>query len=254
MGRPVRRRKRHRGLTALLVVLIVLAAAFFIGDQYARSYAQNMIASKVQSSSKLANKPAVSIKGWPFLTQVASRDVKAVDIRTGSVQEQGLDIASINATANDVRINSHYNGATIGTVNGDAVISYSSLAAKSGVKGLSLSQDPSGGPNDAKITLSSLADVMPASVAQFLPKGPVSGVAKITQSGPSAVSVQAVSFGKIPLSQLGSIGDFTVKIPQLPMGMSVSGLSLTPQGAGVQVTAHDVTLGGGGLGGSGLGG
>lgn len=253
-GYPVRRRRRHRGLTALLVVLIVLAAAFFIGDSYARGYAQNMIANKIQSSSKLASKPTVSIKGWPFLTQVASRDVKQVDISAKDVLESGLDIASINATAKDVRLNSSYNDATIGHTTGTAVISYSSLAAKSGVKGLSLSADPSGGPHEAKITLRSLSAVAPASVAQFLPSGPVSGTAKITQSGPSAVSVQPESLGKVPLSQLGSALDFTVKIPQLPMGMSVTGVSVKQQGIGVQVSAHDTTLGGSGAGGSGLGG
>lgn len=232
------------------MVLVILVAAFFIGDQYARSYAQNMIASKVQSSSKLASKPTVSIKGWPFLTQVASRDVKQVDIGAKNVEESGLDISSINATANDVRLNSSYSDATIGTTTGTAVISYDSLAAKSGVKGLSLSADPSGRPGDAKITLSSLSDVVPASVAQFMPSGPVSGVAKITQSGPSSVSVKAESLGKVPLSQLGPVGDFTVKIPQLPMGMSVNGVSVTRQGIGVQVSAHNTTLGGS----SGLGG
>lgn len=251
--RPVRRRRRHRGLTALIVVLVVLAAIFVIGDQVARGYAQNMIASKVQSSSNLPAKPSVSIKGWPFLTQVASRDVQQVDISARNVQESGLDFSSINATASDVHLNSSYNGGTIGTTTGTAVVSYSTLAAQSGIKGLSLSADPSGGPDEAKITLSSIADVVPASVAQFLPSGPVSGVAKITESD-SALSVRAESLGKVPLSQLGSAGDFTVRIPRLPMDMAVTGVSTTPQGIGVQVTAHDTTLSGSGIGSSGLGG
>lgn len=249
--RPVRRRRRHRGLTALLVVLIVLAAIFVIGDQVARGYAQNMIAGKIQDSSNLTSKPSVSIKGWPFITQVASRDVHQVNISAHNVEESGLDFSSIDATASDVRLNSGYNGGTIGTTTGTAVVSYATVAAQSGIKGLSLSADPSGGPGAAKITLSSLADVLPASVAQFLPSGPVSGVAKITESGPD-LSVRTESLGKVPLSRLGSVGDFTIRIPRLPMDMSVTGVTTTPQGLGVQVTAHDTTLSGSGVG-SGIG-
>src|SRR5215470_3088021 len=42
-----RRRRRGRGWAALLVTLIVLFGVFAVIDQVARTYAQNMIASKV---------------------------------------------------------------------------------------------------------------------------------------------------------------------------------------------------------------
>ena len=45
------RRRRRRGWIGLLIVLVVLAVLFVIGDQVAKAYAQNTIASKIESSS-----------------------------------------------------------------------------------------------------------------------------------------------------------------------------------------------------------
>lgn len=223
------RRKRHRGLKALIVIVVVLAAAFVGADQFARGYAQKMIAQKVQSSSHLASAPSVSIKGWPFLTQVAARNIGQIDLSERNVRESTLDITSINATALGVHIDSAYTGATIATINGTALITFSSLVSATGAKGVTLSDDPSGGPNTAKISV-----------------GQLHGVASVTQSGPASISVKAQSLNGIPLAMLGSLGDYTINVPHLPMGMSVTGLSVTPQGIAIKVTAHNTTLSGGG--------
>ena len=73
-GSRARRRRRHRGrrwLIALIVLILVLVAA----DFGAKAFAENAIASKIDSSG-LGTKPSVDIEGFPFLTQVASRDLK----------------------------------------------------------------------------------------------------------------------------------------------------------------------------------
>jgi hypothetical protein len=239
----------------LIVVLIVLGAGFYFGDQYARGYAQNLIAQRVQSTAHLAAKPSVSIEGWPFLTQVATRNVAKVDLSAQAVRSGSLDIGNLQATASGVHINSSYNGATIDSLAGTGQVPFSAVAAQSGVKGLTLAADPSGGPGEAKVTLASLAAVAPPSLVALglVPSGPVSGVAKISLAG-SAISVQTVSLGSLNLSQLGPVGDFSIKLPQLPMGMRLTGVSVTPQGLQVAVSAQNVSLSGGGSGSSGLGG
>ncbi len=140
---PRRRRRRGRGWIVLLTTLIVLAVLFVIADQVAKAYAQNMIANKIQSSAGLASKPAVGIEGFPFLTQLATRDIRTVDISMNNVQENKLDITSIKATATGVHINSGFSGATIDHISGTAFISFASLESAAGVRGATITADPS---------------------------------------------------------------------------------------------------------------
>jgi cytoskeletal protein RodZ len=121
------RRRRRRGWIGLLIVLVVLAVLFVIGDQVAKAYAQNTIASKIQSSSGMSSKPSVSIEGFPFLTQVAAHDVRVIDISANNVQAGKFDISSVKAKATGVHLNSSFSGATIDQINGTALITFASL-------------------------------------------------------------------------------------------------------------------------------
>lgn len=225
--RPARRRRRGFGCgAALLVTVILVAVILAIADQLARTYAQNKIADKIVSAG-MPVKPSVSIKGWPFLTQIAARDVGRIDVSAQNVRESTLNIASINATALGAHINSQYNGATIDTITGTALVTFPSLVAATGAKGVTISADPSAGPNAAKVSA-----------------GPLSGVATVKQSGPSSISIRADSLDGIPASALGSLGDYTLNVPHLPMGASVTGVSVQSQGISIHISAHHTTLSG----------
>src|SRR5271167_811495 len=76
-GRSRPRRRRHRGRW-LGITLIVLIGLLIAADFGAKAYAENAIASKIDSSG-LGVKPSVTIEGFPFLTQVAARDLKQID-------------------------------------------------------------------------------------------------------------------------------------------------------------------------------
>jgi LmeA-like phospholipid-binding len=220
---PRRRRRRHRGLIALLVIVILLVVAFVVGDQVARSYAQNMIATKFKSEG-LSVKPTVSIKGWPFLTQVAARDVGTIDISASNFQQDKLDIASMNATASGVHINSSYNGATIDTVTGTVLITYQSAVSAIGVPGLSISADLAAGQNVAKVS-----------------EGPVSTTAQVVKDGPNQVGIQLQGLQQLPIHVPSS---FTLNLPHFPAGIQLTGVSVTAQGLQLSIGAHNTTLSG----------
>lgn len=207
------------------MTLIVLAVVFVVADQVARSYAQNTIASKIQSQG-FPVKPSVSIKGFPFLTQVAQRDVRTIDLSASNVREGQLDIASINATASGVHINSSFNGATIDTITGTGLITFSSLASATGAQGVTITADPSAGPNVAKVTA-----------------GPLTTTAQVTRTGPAQISVRLQSVDGLPLSVIGALPDYTINVPHLPIGLQVTGVSVTGQGIIIDISGHNATLG-----------
>jgi hypothetical protein len=226
MPRQRRRRRRGRGWIALLVTLIVLAVLFVVGDQIAKAYAQNMIASKLESSSNLSTKPSVSIEGFPFLTQLAAHDIRTVDISASNVQADRLDITSIKATATGVHLNSSFNGATIDHISGTALVTFASLVNAAGApEGVTVTADPSGGPNAANVSV-----------------GPLTATAQITQTGPSRITVRVESLDGISPSQLGLLSNYTINVPTLPAGLQVQGVSVTGQGIVIKVAAQNTTL------------
>ena len=88
-------------------------AILAIADQVAKSVAENRIAQQIQSSG-LNTKPSVNIEGWPFLTQVAAHDIKAIDISANNVTTTGGKLpVDFTARATGVHPNSSFNGATV---------------------------------------------------------------------------------------------------------------------------------------------
>jgi hypothetical protein len=217
---PRRRRRRHRGLIALLIIVILLVVAFVVGDQVARSYAQNMIATRFQSDG-FPVKPDVSIKGWPFLTQLATRDVRTVDISASDAQEGKLVIENMNATASGVRLNSSYNGATIDSINGTALITYSSIANDIGIPDATISADPSAGTNVAKVSA-----------------GPIDTTAQVVKANGYQISVQLQSVQGLPIQA----PSYTLTLPHFPAGIQLTGVSVTAQGLQVAFGAQNTTL------------
>ena len=57
------------------------------------------------------------------------------------------------------------------------------------------------------------------------------------------IDVNVISAGGIPASQLG-LGNFSIPLPNLPMGMTLQSVSVTNQGLLVSITGHNVAFGG----------
>lgn len=225
-GRPRRRGKRWIVLLVILAVLMVLAV---IADQVAKAYAQNMIASKIQTSSGMSSKPSVSIEGFPFLTQVAAHDVRVIDISASNVQAGKFDVASIKAKATGVHLSAGFNSATIDQINGTALITFASLEKALDVPdGATISADPADGPNAVKLSAGAI--------------GSVTGKVEVT--GPNQVKIQMGSLSGLG-SLLGgavSIPNQTIQIPKLPMGLVVRSVSVTSQGVVGAASAQNTTL------------
>ena len=226
--RRVPRRRRRRWI-GLLITLAVLAVLLVIGDQVAKAYAQNMIASKIQTSSGMSAKPSVTIQGFPFLTQVAEHDLRTVDISASNVPAGKVTITSIKATATGVHLNSGFTSATVDQINGTALITFASLEKALGVSGVAtISADPADGPNAVKLSAGAI--------------GAITGYVKVT--GPNEVTVQMGSLSGLAALLGGAvpIQSQTFQIPKLPAGLVVHSVSVTSQGVVGTASAQNTTL------------
>jgi hypothetical protein len=219
-----RRRRRWPWITLLVIVLVLVG-----GDRAAKAYAEDQMASQVQSSLALSGKPHVNIQGFPFLTQVAARTFNTVDVNASN-ETAGpggqLEIASLTATLHGMHIHGT-NSATVDQFTASALVTFTALAHAGGIpQGITLSSD---GGNQIKATVDILGFSSDAT-------------AKVTQVGDNKINVKITDFAGVPADVLGSLTDFTFSIPKLPAGVKIQSISVTQQGLQITATGQNTTL------------
>jgi hypothetical protein len=232
-----RPRRRGRRLGVLVIVVIVLVGLLLGADFLGRKYAENRVAAQIQKQG-FPTRPSVTIDGFPFLTQLVSRDFSEVQIAAGSITEGPLQIHSIDATLHRVLVNSSYSGGRVTQLNGSADVTFAALASAMTSEAGVLSRVING-----MLTLSAAgSDEVQATLS-------VAGLSetatwRVTVPDPHEISVQLVSGGGVlPSSVLSGIGTITINIPGLPMGLGLASISATPSGLVASVTGHNVSFG-----------
>lgn len=238
-GRRGARPRRRRGLgwlIALIVLIIVLVAADFI----ARAVAESVAATQFQKQGNLTTKPNVTIEGFPFLTQVASRNFSDVKVSAANEKEGPVTITSINATATGVHINSFaFSSGKISSISGTLLIDFSSLGntltAEIGPLGSLL--------NGAGLDLTAAGpDEVKASLNLIVTTG--SATWRISRVSPSELNARLVgSSGGLSQSLLGSMQNVNIPIPKLPLGLSIDSVLVTPAGVVGTISGSDVPFG-----------
>jgi len=229
-----RRHRARRFVVGLVIIIVVLVVLDFAG----RVAAENVMASKIQQQG-LQHKPGVTIDGFPFLTQLASRHFGEVNLTDADQTEGPLTITAINATARNIKLNSYaFSSGTIGSLSGTALISFASLGntltqqvgpLASVLKGAGLALTAAG-PAEVKATLNLLV---------------TSGSAtwRVSQLSGNRLNVRLVGSSDLPSSLLGSIQNITLQVPKLPLGLTIDSVQVTGAGLVGRISGRDVPFG-----------
>ena len=237
-GVPGRRRGGH-GLRNTIIALLVLIVVLVAVDRLAAFYVQGRIASQIQDQG-FSSKPDVSIKGFPFLTQVISRHFQDIQISSSKVKAGPVEIQFIHAQLSNVRLNSGFSGGTVGHLSGAGVIAFGSLSNAIG----SLAGGGQLGQliGAAGLTLKPVGShKVKASIDLLVTNG--SATWRITRVSGTEIKVHLVSSSGLPGSLLSSIRNISVPIPKLPLGMKIQSVVVTPAGISVRVTGSQVPFG-----------
>lgn len=237
---PPKRRGRRRGWLIALVVIVVLLVGLDFG---ARAFAQSEIASQLTANG-FKDRPAVSIGGFPFLTQAISRDLRQVTIRTGSFPEGPVMITGMTLVADNVKISPSLKGGTAGPVRGSVNISLGAIGGFIAQAGplAQLIGGASGGNGLNVVAVN--GDEIKASLD--LAGGALSWSAtwKVVRAGPGQIGLRLVSSDGLPSSLLGSVGNITIPLNGLPLGLTLTGgLNSSSTGLSVNVGAQSVSFG-----------
>ncbi|MBH1936158.1 DUF2993 domain-containing protein [Streptomyces sp. AV19] len=233
-----------RAIRTLLIVAVVLAGLFVAADRAAVWYAEKEAADKIRSSQNMSGTPDVSIKGFPFLTQVAGKKLDEVEVSLGGgvtagTGENTIRVTDFDATLHGVEIDSSFTSAVAERATGTAHISYADLSRIAGM-GITVGyggKDASGNGR-VKVTGS-----LP------LPMGQVtrSVFSSVTLVNGTTVRVHAE---KVPDDLPGLEGlirkktDFERQITGLPKGVTLAKVNPTQGGIDIELGGTDVRLAG----------
>jgi DUF2993 family protein len=235
MRRPPRGGRRSR---RYLLVIVIIVVVLVVLDFVARAAGENIMATQIQKQG-LPKKPNVSIGGFPFLTQVATKNFQQVTISTANLPEGPVTITKVAVTANGIKLNSYSSASgTITSLSGTALISFASLGntltqqvgslgALLNGAGLNLTQ---AGPDEVKASLNLIV---------------TSGSAtwRVTRVSGNQLHIGLVGSSGLPASLLGSIQSVNVQIPKLPLGLTIDSVSVTSDGVVGRVSGHNVSFG-----------
>ncbi|MCW7942265.1 hypothetical protein AAW14_09420 [Streptomyces hygroscopicus] len=242
-----------RALRILLIVVVVLGGLFVIADRVAVHFAEDEAADKLRTTESLATAPDVSIKGFPFLTQVADGElddvevgIKNYDATTGNGGDK-IRIDDLHAQMKGVRFSGNFSSATATDATGTALITYDELlkTAKSeptrvapGVTARVIGLSDGG---NGKIKVAVEATVLGVKLPN-----PVFVLSSATVQG-NTVRVHADAlpkFGGVEPAEtrVRAITDFQQRIDQLPGGIRLdkvqaaqNGVEITVKGSGVRL-------------------
>ncbi|MER6674440.1 DUF2993 domain-containing protein [Streptomyces sp. NPDC000983] len=243
-----------RALRILLIVTVVLGGLFVLADRLAVGFAEDEAAEKLRTTENLSATPDVSIKGFPFLTQLAGGELDDVEVGIADYEAtagsgETIRIDGLKANMKGVRFSGDYGSATADSATGTASIGYAELlrtaqseeaevgpGVTARVVGLS-----DGGNGRIKVAVEATV------LGVKLPK-PVHVLSSVTVKG-DTVQVHAdslPSFGGVEIaeSRARGITDFEQRIDGLPGGIKLDKVEAAKDGVEISVRGSDVRLAG----------
>ncbi|MFJ6572381.1 DUF2993 domain-containing protein [Streptomyces sp. NPDC091292] len=248
-----------RALRILLIVVVVLGGLFVAVDRIAVGFAEDKAADKLRTSEGLSSTPDVSIKGFPFLTQVVSGSLDDVQVGIkdyeasasggigGAKGPDKIRIDELTAEMRGVAFSGDYSSATADKASGTARISYAELLKAAQVETVQVAPGVTANVvglsdgGDGKIKVEVEATVLGKKIPE-----PVSVLSTATVEG-DVVKVRADAlpkFGDVPVAEdrIRTITDFQQMISRLPAGIELDKVEAAPDGVNVSVKGSAVRL------------
>lgn len=233
-----------RALRRGLVVLFVLAVLFVAADRLAVKLAEDEAAERINSAQGVASttETSVEIKGFPFLTQVAAKELDQVDAELSGIKAKAggsdVTVSRVDAQLQQVRIGGDYSSAVADEATGTAFVSYADLtkAAHEGVRVSWGGKDDNG---KGRVKVSAGIDILGQTFERS-----VTSTVSVSKGDTVELHADKIPGGDIPGLE-GAIReriDFARKIAGLPPGLDLERVEATKKGIELSVSGRDVEL------------
>ncbi|WP_329385877.1 LmeA family phospholipid-binding protein [Streptomyces sp. NBC_01716] len=245
-----------RALRILLIVVVILGGLFVAADRAAVYFAETEAASKIRSSQGLSSEPDVSIKGFPFLTQVLGSELDEIEVSIGGItattEGREVEVTEVKAELRDVRVNSSFSSAIAGSAEGSALISYEDLT-KSAPKGATVGYAGAERAAKGQVKVSGPLDELAEGAGIDVPdafkgllKENFTTYSTVSLEGGDKVRLRADDLPKLPVpganDKLKEVVDYDLTIDGLPSTIKLDKVTAAEDGLGFSGTGKDVDL------------
>ncbi|MFV2119028.1 DUF2993 domain-containing protein [Streptomyces sp. Act-28] len=228
-----------RALRTLLIIAVVLGGLLTVADRLAVAAVESEAADRIRAEEGLSGTPDVSIRGFPFLTQVLGGELDRVDVTmTGARATAGgreVRLGELSAELRDVRLENGYSRAVAASATGTARISYEELRKASD------SDVALGYGGDGKLKVTAGVEVLGRTLTRS-----VLSTVSVVDGDTLRVRADEVPGEGIPGVEELVRGrtDFDREVEGFPVGLSIRLGAATPDGLEVTVAGRDVVLAG----------
>ncbi|MBT2382423.1 DUF2993 domain-containing protein [Streptomyces sp. ISL-11] len=234
-----------RAIRITLIIAVILGALFVGADRLAVYLAEDQAAEKIRSSQGLSGTPEVSIKGFPFLTQVAGSRLDEVEVKLDGVTagsgRESVRVSGFDATLRDVRINSSFTSAVADSASGTARISYAELTKAAADPGVTIAYGGTDAAGQSKVKVTGKVLVMGQPVERSV-------VSTVSVQNGDTVRVRA---DEVPSQGIPGLEqavrqkiDLDRRINGLPKGIKLDKVVTTPDGVDITLAGTNVNLAG----------
>lgn len=222
----------------LVVFLVLLAVLAVVADVGARSFAQNMLATRVAEQFQMNEEPEVSVAGWAFLPQAVSGTYSEVAITAASATMDSVTVEQIDVTASDVDapLGDLLNQPNVvaGRLDGSFTVPYSFFDAylPEGMTVTTTGGEPriTGELAFPEYGISTSVDAG----GEFTVEGDTMTLTPVdVQVGDAPVDLSDMAAGMLT---------FSAQAPELPFGLAVTDMEPTSSGLRITGTGSDVPL------------
>jgi hypothetical protein len=231
--------RRRRGLRNTVIVVLALIVLLIVADRGAVLYAQSQVAQQFKEQGGFEGTPSVSIKGFPFLTQVIGHNIHEITITSDKIKAGPVTITNLDADITNVKLNGGFTAGTIGHLDGKALLPFSGLTSALG--------DVGGGLGDigdlaSGVTIKAAGgNKIKANFDLLIISG--SATLKVTRQPGNKIHIQLVSSsGDLPSEVTDQLKDLTIPIPDLPLGMKIQRIQVNADGISIHVTGDKVAF------------
>jgi hypothetical protein len=228
-----------RALRILLIIAVILGGIFIAADRIAVNMAESEAADRITLQQGTAGSTEVSIKGFPFLTQAAGKELDEVGITLTGIETNAagrrVRISEMSADLFQVRLGEGYSSATAARAEGTARISYEDLT-KASDDGVTVAYGENG-----KLKVTGSVEILGRTVTRSV-------LSTVSLVGGDTVRVRA---DKVPGEGIPGLEglirkktDFDRQLGGLPAGLDLEKVEAKPDGLVFTVAGKDIELAG----------
>lgn len=223
----------------LLVVLLVLAGLAVAADRVAVALAERAVADQLRRSEGLAQTPTVELGGFPFLTQVVSGRYDEVRVVAAGLERGGVRVSEVDATLTGVQaplgdvLSGDVPALAVDGVRATVAVAFADLARRTGLDGVRL------GAVDGALRVTARVTVLGRSwTGTAVARPALRGDALVFRARSAQVAGASSEVTALVARALA----FSVPVGDLPFGLALDGVSVSPAGLRLQASAGRTVL------------